>query len=114
MVTIACICTDHTRASLALRERLAVAGDHRDTLLESLRSEPFLAEAAVLSTCNRTEIYVAAPDVPAALERATQHLLAVTGVPRGRGEGVLEPRMNAEAARHLCAVAAGLRSLAVG
>jgi glutamyl-tRNA reductase len=73
-----------------------------------------MAEAAVLSTCNRTEIYVAAADVPVALERATQHLLAVTGVPPGRAAGVLEPRLHVEAARHLCAVAAGLRSLAVG
>ena len=38
-MTIACIGTDHTRASLALRERLAVAGDHLDTLLEALRAE---------------------------------------------------------------------------
>ena len=113
-MTIGCIGTDHTRASLALRERLAVTADHLDTLLDALRAEPFLAEAAVLSTCNRTEIYVAAPDAPAALERATQHLLAVTGVPAGRVAGVLEPRLHVEAARHLCAVAAGLRSLAVG
>ena len=113
-MTIGCIGTDHTRASLALRERLAVTAGHLDTLLDALRAEPFLAEAAVLSTCNRTEIYVAAPDAPAALERATQHLLAVTGVPAGRVAGVLEPRLHGEAARHLCAVAAGLRSLAVG
>jgi len=94
-VTIGCIGTDHTRASLALRERLAVTADHLDTLLDTLRAEPFLAEAAVLSTCNRTEIYVAAPDAPAALERATQHLLAVTGVPAGRVAGMLEPRLHA-------------------
>src|SRR5438309_10283972 len=82
-VTIGCIGTDHTRASLALRERLAVAGDYLDTLADALRAEHLIAEVAVLSTCNRTEIYVAAPDVPAALEWATQHLLAVTGVPAG-------------------------------
>ena len=112
-MTIGCIGTDHTRASLALRERLAVAGDHLDTLADALRAETLIAEAAVLSTCNRTEIYVAAPDVPAALERATQHLLAVTGVPAGKVVGVLEPRLNVEAARHLCAVAAAVRPMDV-
>jgi len=113
-VTIGCIGTDHSRASLALRERMVVAGDRLDLLLEHLRAEPLIAEAAVLSTCNRTEVYVAAQDVRAALARAAHHLLAVSGVPAEESANALEPRQGAEAVRHLCAVAAGLCSLVRG
>ena len=59
-MTIAYIGTDHTRASLALRERLALDGARLDAVYAALRADPLIAEAAILSTCNRTEIYVAA------------------------------------------------------
>jgi len=113
-VAIGFVGADHTRAPLALRERLAVAGERLDLLLDLLRADALIDEAAVLSTCNRTEIYVAAPEARAALARATVHLLAVTGVPAVEASGVLEPRVEGEAVRHLCAVAAGLRSLVRG
>ncbi len=105
---------DHTRAPLALRERLTVAGDRLDLLLDLLHSEITIDEAAVLSTCNRTEIYVSSPDARAALAQATALLLTVTGVPAPEAAGAFEPRVGDEAARHLFAVAAGLRSLVRG
>ncbi len=113
-MAIGLVGVDHTRAPLALRERLTVAGDRLDHLLDLLRADAAIDEAAVLSTCNRTELYVAAPDARAALARATTHLLATTGVPSTEVAAVLEPRVEGEAARHLCAVAAGLRSLVRG
>jgi glutamyl-tRNA reductase len=113
-VSIGFVGTDHTRVSLSLRERLAVAGERLDRLLDLLRAEPLISEAAVLSTCNRVEIYVAAPDASAALTRATHHLLTVTGVAPADIAGALDVRIDAEAVRHLFAVAAALRSLVVG
>ena len=113
-MSIGFVGTDHTRVSLSLRERLAVAGEHLDRLLDLLRAEPLISEAAVLSTCNRVEIYVAAPDASAALTRATHHLLTVTGVAPADIAGALDVRIDAEAVRHLFAVAAALRSLVVG
>lgn len=113
-MTIGYIGTDHTRASLALRERLVVADERLNLLLEALRTDPLIAEAAVLSTCNRTEVYVAADDARAALARAAHHLHTVTGVPSGEMAGALESRGGTEAVRHLCAVAAGLCSLVRG
>jgi len=114
VVAIGFVGVDHTRAPLALRERLTVAGDRRDLLLDLLHSEISIDEAAVLSTCNRTEIYISAPDARAALAQATTLLLTVTGVPAPEAAGAFEPRVGDEAARHLCAVAAGLRSLVRG
>lgn len=105
---------DHARAALALRERLAVADDSLDRLLDLLHADPAIDEAAVLSTCNRIEIYLSAPDVRSALDRAVEQLLAVTGVDAGDVAGLFEPCVDTDAARHLFAVAAGLRALAVG
>ncbi len=113
-MSIGFVGTDHTRAPLALRGRLAIDGERLDLLYNLLRRDPLIAEAAVLSTCNRIEVYVAAPDVRAALRTATAHLLAVSDVGAAEAAGCLEQHVDEEAVRHLLAVAGGLRSLVVG
>jgi len=114
VVSIGFVGTDHTRAPLALRGRLAIDGAQLDLLYSLLRRDPLIAEAAVLSTCNRIEVYVAAPDVRAALGAATAHLLVVSDVGAAEAAGCLEQHVDEEAVRHLLAVAGGLRSLVVG
>ncbi len=114
VVSIGFVGTDHTRAPLALRGRLAIDGERLDLLYELVRRDPLIAEAAVLSTCNRIEVYVAAPDIRAALGAATAHLLTVSDVGAVETAGCLEQHVDEEAVRHLLAVAAGLRSLVVG
>ena len=69
---------------------------------------------AVLSTCNRAELYVACEDVDA----ARAELIAFVGEFHGVDTPALEPHVyeaaDLEAARHLFRVAAGLDSLVVG
>src|SRR4051794_38964924 len=113
-MTIGLVGTDHTRAPLAVRERLALDGARGERLLDLLTADPLIDEAAVLVTCNRVEVYVAASDVAAALDRARAHLAAATGMPAAELGPLLARHVDAEAARHLFAVAAGLRSLVVG
>lgn len=48
---------NHTTAPLAIRERAAVAAEHLDDALSDIRKRPEIAEATILSTCNRTEVY---------------------------------------------------------
>jgi glutamyl-tRNA reductase len=48
---------DHTTAPVALRERLAFTGDETPAALGQLVSECALEQAAILSTCNRVEVY---------------------------------------------------------
>ena len=79
-MTVGLVGTDHTRAPLAVRERLSVDGERYDHLLDLLDGDPLIGEAAILATCNRVEVYVAAADVPAALDRATVHLATATGI----------------------------------
>lgn len=109
---------DHTTAPVAIRERLAFSQSDVSAALAQLTQpqggrSPLLAEAAILSTCNRVEIYGVARDERAAQELASFlaafHHLDLNDFAHGlcfaHGEAV---------ARHLCATAAGLRSLVLG
>ena len=53
---------NHQTAPVDLRERVAFGGDSMGRALASLRSLPQVSEAALLSTCNRTEVYAVAAD----------------------------------------------------
>ncbi|RBF03529.1 glutamyl-tRNA reductase, partial [Xanthomonas oryzae pv. oryzae] len=53
---------NHQTAPVDLRERAAFAGDALPRALESLRALPQVSEAALLSTCNRTELYAMADE----------------------------------------------------
>jgi len=56
MVFVACG-LNHKTAPLNVREQVALPMDNQDTLLSNLVGLPMVNEAAILSTCNRTEIY---------------------------------------------------------
>ena len=96
--------TSHHHAPIELRERVALDREHATALAHEL------GEAVCLSTCNRTELYVAAEDADDAERRAVGALAAL--------EPQVEPalyRLHDEAAAlHLFRVAAGLDSLVPG
>lgn len=56
MVFVACG-LNHKTAPLAVREKIALPVERQDTLLTHLGNLPMMDEVAILSTCNRTEIY---------------------------------------------------------
>ena len=60
---------NHQTAPVELRERAAFAGEALPRALGSLRDTPQIAEAVLLSTCNRTELYAEADDGGEALAR---------------------------------------------
>lgn len=101
---------NHQTAPVRLRERVAFAADTVPAALATLRELPGVHEAALLSTCNRTELYALADDDGASL---------ATWLASHPGEAVdmlpyLYHRRDAEAARHLFRVATGLDSLVLG
>jgi glutamyl-tRNA reductase len=106
---------DHSTAGIALRERLAFDDAEIAAALERLTdpADPVLEQAAILSTCNRVELYGAARSRRAG--RALTSFLA-------RYHG-LEPRevvpasyvhCGDEVPHHLAATAAGMHSLVLG
>jgi glutamyl-tRNA reductase len=91
----------HHHAPLEVRERLYL----QDGQAAELAAE--LGDAVVLSTCNRTEVYLAGADP----ERVRKELERRSGLELG---GVLAQWDDGEAVSHLFRVAAGLDSLVPG
>jgi glutamyl-tRNA reductase len=102
----------HREASVESRERLRVGAHASRDFCARLASGT--AEAVLLSTCNRTEIYLATSDVPRTTALAFSELARLTGVDEGMLRSVLSTVSDGEAAAHLFAVAGGLESVVVG
>jgi glutamyl-tRNA reductase len=112
---------DYGAAPLAVRERIAAAVADLPAVLAHLRSHA--AEAAVLSTCNRTEFYlVGAASRPAQWAPGTRHaagsamacLASAARLPVEELAACLWLRAGLEAAAHLFAVACGVESQLLG
>ncbi len=104
----------HKTAPLELRERLALTEGRAIGLLAELRESPEVVEAVALSTCNRTELYLAAAD-PIEAESAALGALARQAELRPTElADSLYSRRGSGAARHLFRVTAGLDSMIVG
>jgi glutamyl-tRNA reductase len=104
----------HRTAGIDLRHDLALGADDVRAALRAARGHETLRESLVLSTCNRTEFYVVAPD-GAAAEAAVRALVV-----RAKGTDLLAPGRerytlaDGDAARHLLRVASGLESMVLG
>jgi glutamyl-tRNA reductase len=96
--------TSHHHAPVEVRERLAVGAD----LVDELAS---VGETVCLSTCNRTELYLAAGENGDAEPQASRALAALAGA---EVEPLLYRLRDEAAALHLFRVAAGLDSLVPG
>jgi len=117
-MTVFALGLNHGSAPLDLRGRFAFAPGQLSPALHGFRErlERVMPEAALLSTCNRTELYVAAdPSHGAALVRpALEWLAAHGGVAPAQLQAhsyVMEDRA---AARHAFRVASGLDSMVLG
>lgn len=104
---------NHTTAPLDLRGRFAFAVDQIAPTLQSLRES--LArppEAAILSTCNRTEIYCAGSQHD--MEPTLEWLAHSGGVAPGLLRAHAYALQDGQAARHAFRVASGLDSMVLG
>ena len=103
----------HRSAPIEVRERVAFPPCAGRSFVRRLTEEGVAAEAVVLSTCNRTEIYVVVED-----EGARPRMLDLLAEDRGTGRDPLEKDTywltDAEAVRHLFRVASSLDSMVVG
>jgi len=104
----------HRTAPLELRERLALPEGRAAGVLNELRTSDQIQEAAALSTCNRTELYLVASD-PVEAEGAALGVLSRQAEIRPTElVGHLYSLRSSEAARHLFRVTAGLDSMILG
>jgi glutamyl-tRNA reductase len=108
---------NHTTAPLDLRGRFAFALDQLPHSLQGLRTQLARGdrqapEAAILSTCNRTEIYCAAD--ASALTDTLDWLAHAGGVHANELRSHTYTLENDQAARHAFRVASGLDSMVLG
>src|SRR3989442_13325474 len=101
---------NHQPAPLAIRERLAFHAGRLQSALRDLPLREPVREAAILSTCNRTEIYCALGEPQAALE----WLAGYHRVQPQELKPYLYTLPQGEAVRHAFRVASGPDSMAVG
>ena len=107
---------NHTTAPLDLRGRFAFALDQIEPTLSNLRAALSGPEAAIISTCNRTEIYCAAPALQSqqALEHTVNWLAQSGGVAPALLRSHAYTLQDGQAARHAFRVASGLDSMVQG
>ncbi|HEY6986386.1 MAG TPA: glutamyl-tRNA reductase [Rhodanobacteraceae bacterium] len=103
---------NHLTAPIEFRERVAFAPEETGSALAALTAEPGVHEAAILSTCNRTELYCTVEagneHAPAAWLRRHHQLT------QDRLGEFLYLHTEADAVRHLFRVATGLESMVLG
>ncbi len=104
---------NHTTAPLEVREKLYMAEDAIPQFLQELRAAG-VDEAAVLSTCNRTEVYVSGPSLDQVTKAVNQTLAKSFGITPEWLHKYSYALSFEEAYRHLFLVASGLDSMVVG
>jgi glutamyl-tRNA reductase len=104
-----CIGLSHRTAPLEVRERLALPEPRQVQLLQQLAQAP--TEALLVSTCNRVELYLSAPDIAQAGARVREALSQLGG-PEALEH--LYEHQGAGALEHLFRVASSLDSMVLG
>lgn len=111
-MTLLALGLNHQTAPVSLREKLAITPSALGDVLADLTTQQGVMEAAVLSTCNRTEIYCR---VETGAERLPEHWLAQFGQLRpDQLDTYLYRHRDGAAVRHLFRVATGLDSMVLG
>ncbi len=107
---------NHQTAPVSLRERVAFSEQTLPATLDALRVLPGVEEVALLSTCNRTEIYaLTGGDGNALVDWLAAHPQDGSGARAPLAlHDYLYRHADADAVRHLFRVATGLDSLVLG
>jgi glutamyl-tRNA reductase len=113
-MSITVVGVSHRTAPLEMRERFAMADAQSAEALCALVGAG-CSEAVVLSTCNRTEVYVRAPAEGVDAAALTRRLLCThAGVAEAEAGGYLYTRQGDRAVEHLLRVVASLDSMVLG
>ena len=101
---------NHRTAPLTVREQVAFHAEELRRALADLSGSGRVVEAAILSTCNRTELYCQADDP----QVAARWLAEYRRLSLGEIEPYLYTHPDREAVRHAFRVASGLDSMVLG
>jgi len=110
---------NHKTAPVEIRERLSFSPESLGDAVKSLSSLQAIQEAAILSTCNRTELYCAISTdadelTQQAIDQVTEWLSQYHGLETDDFNEHLYAHKHTESIRHALQVACGLDSLVLG
>jgi glutamyl-tRNA reductase len=104
----------HRTAPIAILERVCLTSDGVTKLLGALRLADHVAEALVITTCNRIEVYADVTRFHAGVEDVTALVAQVSGATVDELAPFLYVHYEDQAVQHLFSVACGLDSMVVG
>jgi glutamyl-tRNA reductase len=111
---VVCMGLSHKTASVEMREKLAVQEQDWQTVQREIKLLPDIREAAIISTCNRHEIYFVTTDLHSGIRVVTNYLSQKHNVSRKELLHSLFFLAEEEAVWHALRVAGGLDSLVIG
>ncbi|MEW6740436.1 MAG: glutamyl-tRNA reductase [Nitrospirota bacterium] len=105
---------NHKTANVETRERLAFNGPKLEEGVFGLKKIPEVKEVAVLSTCNRVELYTCVSNTASAAENIKNFLSGFHNVARSDFEKSLYIHTDTDAIKHILRVGSSLDSMVVG
>ncbi len=111
---IAVVGLNHRTAPVEVREKLSFAGSHLKEALLRLKEYPVIEGCAILSTCNRTEIYAATMEMDEGLNAIWDFLSRWSRVDISQIKNYTYCHTLYDTIRHIFRVAAGLDSMLLG
>ncbi|MFC0040517.1 glutamyl-tRNA reductase [Actinomadura rayongensis] len=104
----------HRSAPVPVLEKTAVSGDDLVKLLHAVHESPHVAEAVIVSTCNRVEVYAVVDKFHGGVSAVSELLALHSSVPLDVLAEHLYVHYEERAVQHAFAVACGLESMVVG
>ncbi|MBE9035623.1 glutamyl-tRNA reductase [aff. Roholtiella sp. LEGE 12411] len=113
-MNIAVVGLSHKTAPVEVREKLSIPEPQTESAIAHLTSYPHIEEVAILSTCNRLEIYIVTTETDQGIREVTQFLSEHSKLPLVSLRQHLFMLLHDDAVMHIMRVAAGLDSLVLG
>jgi glutamyl-tRNA reductase len=111
---IAVVGLSHKTAPVEIREKLSIPETAIEQAIQHILSYPHVEEVAILSTCNRLEIYLVATELDSGVREVIQFLSERSRVNLAALRPYLFTLLRQDAGMHLMRVSAGLDSLILG
>ncbi|MEH1999632.1 MAG: glutamyl-tRNA reductase [Nostoc sp.] len=113
-MNIAVVGLSHKTAPVEVREKLSIPEPQIESAIAQLTSYPHIDEVAILSTCNRLEIYIVTSEADQGIREVTQFLAEYSKLPVLSLRQHLFMLLHDDAVMHVMRVAGGLDSLVLG
>lgn len=113
-MTLLALGINHKTAPVSLRERVVFSPEKLGVALDSLLQQPLVQGGVVLSTCNRTELYLSVDEQENQREQLIRWLCEYHQLRPEEVNGSLYWHQDNAAVSHLMRVASGLDSLVLG